>query len=350
LTPEEVHAWSDLQRADPTLESPFFRPEFTQAVAAVRADVEVAILEEAGQPVGFFPFQRGRWRAGRPVGGRMSDYQGLIARQGLAWSAEELLRSCRLSAWDFDHLVTSQEVFRPYHFTLGGSPYADLSRGFDAFVTARREEGVRTINRVKRLRRKLEREKGDVRLAFHTNDRGVFEALLAWKSTQYRRTRVTDVFAFSWTVQLLERVLAVKDEAFRGILTALYVRDRLVAIEMSLCSHDVIHSWFPAYDHEFARYSPGLVLQLELLREAATGGFRRYDMGKGSAQYKDSFASGVVPLAEGSVALGSLGSLRRLARRAWYQTRTWARTSPLGAPMRLAGRLTRSLRGWLAFR
>ena len=42
---------------NPQLDNPFFRPEFTQAVAAVRDDVEVAVLEIQQQPVGFFPYQ-----------------------------------------------------------------------------------------------------------------------------------------------------------------------------------------------------------------------------------------------------------------------------------------------------
>ena len=69
LTPEHVAAWADIQRAEAALDSPYFRPEFTQAVAAVRGDVEVGVLEEGGEPVGFFPFQRGRGNVARPVGG-----------------------------------------------------------------------------------------------------------------------------------------------------------------------------------------------------------------------------------------------------------------------------------------
>ena len=35
--------WSQFQAAEPALDSPYFRPEFTQAVAKVRRDVEVAL-------------------------------------------------------------------------------------------------------------------------------------------------------------------------------------------------------------------------------------------------------------------------------------------------------------------
>jgi hypothetical protein len=72
LTPEQFQAWGDVQRADPALESPYFRPEFTQAVAAVRPGVVwVGVVEDGG---GFFPFERrgcgsGERRAARPAWG-----------------------------------------------------------------------------------------------------------------------------------------------------------------------------------------------------------------------------------------------------------------------------------------
>jgi CelD/BcsL family acetyltransferase involved in cellulose biosynthesis len=347
LTPELAAAWGRLQREEPALASPFFRPEFTQAVAAVRGDVEVAVLEEGGEPAGFFPFQRRGWGVGKPAGGPMCDYQGVVARPGLAFSAQALVAACGLSAWDFDHVPVAQEPFRPYHHAVGESPYVDLSAGFDAFLAGRCADGGRSLKELPRKRRKLEREKGEVRFEYHATDRRAFEALLAWKSGQYRQTGVTDVFAFPWTVRLLERVLASQEEAFHGKLSALYAGGRLVAVELGLCSFGVSHGWFPAYDREFAAYSPGLILLLELVRESAARGARRYDLGKGATRYKNTFASGSVPLAEGSVARGPL---LRLARRGWLRARDWARSSPLGAPARAAGRWTRSLRGWLAFR
>src|SRR4051812_9415494 len=103
LTHEQTHAWAELQQENPLLASPFFRPEYTLAVAAVRDDVEVAVLEEGGRPVGFFPFQREWWAGGRVVGGRLTDYQGVIARPGLEWDAIELLRATRLSNYKFGH-------------------------------------------------------------------------------------------------------------------------------------------------------------------------------------------------------------------------------------------------------
>lgn len=103
LSPEQVRRWSQLQLADRSLASAFFRPEFTQAVASVREDAFVAVLEETDRIVGFFPFHRDALGVGKPIGGRLSDYHGVIAEAGAQWDAESLVRQCGLRAWDFNH-------------------------------------------------------------------------------------------------------------------------------------------------------------------------------------------------------------------------------------------------------
>jgi len=347
LTPAHIEAWARLQRADPAVDSPYFRPEFTQAVAAVRNDVRVAVLEEDGEAAGFFPFQRGRWGIGRPVGGPLSDFQGIIVRPGLAWSADELVRGCGLRAWDFNHLVAEQKSFHPFHRVQAESPFMDLSAGFEAYQEERQKAGSMLLRQTLRKARKAEREVGPLRFEVHTADAHAFAALIAWKEEQYRRTRAANVFAFGWTRKLLEGILAHANEEFAGLLSALYFGDRLAAVHLWMRSRAVLHSWFPAYEADLRSYSPGLVLLLEMARRAPALGVRRMDLGKGVKDYKSSFMSGAIPLAEGSVALHPL---LRLVRHGWQWTRTWVRSSRLRAPARLAARWTRPLRGWLAFR
>jgi CelD/BcsL family acetyltransferase involved in cellulose biosynthesis len=347
LTAAHWEAWAHLQRADPALESPFFRPEFTRAVAAVRPDVEVAVLEEAREPVAFFPFQRRGWGVGGPVGGRLSDFQGVVARPGLRWDAAELVRACGLRGWDFDHLLACQDPFRPFHAVTADSPYMDLSRGFTAYQAECKQSGPISLKRAQEKARRLGRQVGPLRFEQHTTDRAVFAALLRWKRAQYRRTRVTDVFAFSWTLGVVQRVLAESGEAFAGALMALYAGARLVAVELGMRSFGVLHSWFPAYNPDLAKYSPGLILMVEQAKAAPGLGIRRIDLGKGPAEYKASFRNGATLLAEGCVAPAPL---LRLLREGLRRTRAWVKAGPLRGPARVAGRWTRPLRGWLAFR
>jgi CelD/BcsL family acetyltransferase involved in cellulose biosynthesis len=349
LTPAHLSTWTDLQNADPTLDSPYFRPEFTQAVAAVRDDVEVAILEEHGSIVGFFPFQRGSGGKGRPAGGPMSGFHGVIARQGLVWDPRELIRACRLAVWSFDDLPVTQTPFLPYHYGVTESGFMDLANGFEAYKKERRGEGSEVIKKTMKKWRKLEREEGPIRFVPHTTDPAVFEALKTWKSAQYERTGAVNIFSFGWTLQLLERILASSDPTFGGMLSALYVGDRLIAAEYGMRSHGVLQRWFPAYDTELGQYSPGMILVLELARSAESLGLKRFDLGKGNPylgpdQSKTSFMTGSIQVAQGSV---SRSALAHRARRWWFHARGWLRNSPLSEPLR---RWSRPVRAWLTFR
>jgi CelD/BcsL family acetyltransferase involved in cellulose biosynthesis len=153
LTPEQVAAWASIQRADAALASPYFRPEFTQAVAAVRNDVEVGLLEDGGEPVGFFPFQRSGRNVARPVGGKMSDFQGVLARPDLAWDPRQLLQGCGLAAWHFDHLLASQQPLQPYHWSVAPSPYIDVSAGWEGYQSQQLATHRNSFKRVLRKAR-----------------------------------------------------------------------------------------------------------------------------------------------------------------------------------------------------
>ena len=91
----QLRAWEEIRSASPTLDSGFFTASFARAVASARDDVEVAVLESGGETVGFFPFQRGRWQVGSPLGGALSDFHGAVVRsEGVEWDARELVVAC----------------------------------------------------------------------------------------------------------------------------------------------------------------------------------------------------------------------------------------------------------------
>jgi CelD/BcsL family acetyltransferase involved in cellulose biosynthesis len=344
LTSAQIAAWSDLQRSEPTLESPFFRPEFTQAVAAVRRDVEVGLLEQDGKPVGFFPYQCDRPGIASPVGCPYADFQGLIVGRGVSWDPLEILRGCGLAAWHFDRLIVSQEPFRPYHWVTNGSPYLDLSRGWEAYLAAQVKEHKTSFASLTRKLRTAEKRVGQVRLEYHSADPRVFATLIDWKRQQFRRTKVPDVLQFPWQTDLLERVLDRQSEAFAGVLSSLHIGDHLAAIVMSIRSYGILHSWVAAYGPEFAEFSPGLLMWIELARASDGLGIRRIELGEGSESYKSTFKSGSATLAEGSV---DLRPIPRVIRRMWRRTRRWVKLSPLGKPLEKPARVYFRLRNWL---
>lgn len=347
LTAAQRSIWSRLQRADKAVGSPYFRPEFTLAVSSVRADVEVAVLYEGSEIVGFFPFQRNRLNVGKPVGGRLSDFQGVIVRKGLVWNVDELMRGCRLTAWDFDHLITSQEAFSPHHWLTDESPYLDLSNGFDAYLSEMNKSKSNHIKNALRKSRKAEREIGPVRLEFNTFDDSVFETLKELKSQQYQQSKLVDIFRIPWIVELLERIRVHQSDDFSGVLSALYIDDQLAAAHFGMRTGNILHYWFPVYDRKFLKLSPGLMLLVELARVAEKVGIQRIDLGKGSEQFKRSFMSGAIQVAEGSV---ECRPVSRAIRHNWRRTCEWMKTSPLRNQVEFPLRMTRPVRQWLTFR
>ncbi|MGQ4420998.1 cellulose biosynthesis protein CelD, partial [Streptomyces sp. SAS_269] len=76
-------AWHRAMDESPEYANPFLAPEFTVAVGRHRGGARVAVLREDGQPVGFFPYERGPLGTGRAVGLGLSDCQALVHRPGV---------------------------------------------------------------------------------------------------------------------------------------------------------------------------------------------------------------------------------------------------------------------------
>src|SRR5678815_1221882 len=72
LTANDVELWRELQESNPELANPCFSPEFTQAVAAARSNVEVAFIQQGREVTAIFPFQRKAGLRAVPVGGIVS--------------------------------------------------------------------------------------------------------------------------------------------------------------------------------------------------------------------------------------------------------------------------------------
>jgi CelD/BcsL family acetyltransferase involved in cellulose biosynthesis len=346
LTPDLCAKWREIQEANPLLASPYFRPEFTQLVAEVRTDVEVAVIEQAGKVVGFFPFQRTGFSRAQPVAGRLSDFHGVIAAEDFVFDPLSLIASCRVSSWRFDHLLVSQTSFAPYMWTRSRSPYVDLSRGFQAYEAERKADNSE-LSTIKRKLNKLAREVGPLRLEWNSTDRDALTQLLCWKSQQYERTGLRDVFSFAWIRAFLDRLFELRTPELSGVLACLYAGDRLVAAHLGMSSRHVLHWWFPSYDRAMGRYSPGLCLIYRITQLANEHGITRLDFGKGDEEYKFRLASGADEVAEGSV---DLRASTRLMRRTWQTTRDWVRSSPLHRPTEAPLRWLRRMRDWLSFR
>ena len=114
------------------------------------------------------------------------------------------------------------------------------------------------------------------------------------------------------------------------MLSVLYVGDAVAGVHFGMRSRTVWHYWFAAYNHELQRYSPGLIILLEMLRAAPVMGIRTVTLGQGDEAYKLRFATGATQLASGSV---DCRLTRRLTNAIWYAARTATHRSAVVAAL-----------------
>jgi len=323
LTEAHLSEWRSFQSSNPALASPFLTPEFQLLVSELRPNVEVAVFEENGRIAGFLPFER-QGRIGKPVGGALSDCQAVIAAPWWNWNPIDLVRGIGLSVYDFTHHRGEQAQLKPFHCVLERSHTIELERGFAAYVEECRLRGSGNMSGAPHTtlarKRRLERQLGPVRFEMYDFEPCSLRQLIAWKSLQYNRARhPSDAFARPWTVSLLERIHATRTRTFAGVLSTLSAGDTLLAAHMGMRSESVLHWWFPAYDPNpsYLKFSPGLILLLELCRAANEFGIRTIELGPGDEPYKLLVANGQIDVGAGFVGCTSIPlSCRRLLHRA----------------------------------
>jgi CelD/BcsL family acetyltransferase involved in cellulose biosynthesis len=321
LGPAEIASWHSMQQATPSLGHPFLSPEYAIAVGRFRPESRVAILADDQRPIGFFPFEKRGLGIGVPISGWLSACQGVVHPPGAQWDPRELVRKCKLAAWQYDNLIADQAPFDPYHCAIDPAPAIDLSEGFDAYYAKLRTRAHRFCRELERKTRKLDREAGELRFVCDCTDPDVLHTLTAWKSEQYRRTDHFDRFERPWTAELLETLLATRGDHLSGVLSVMYAGDQPVAIQFGLRAGTLLVGWFTGYDFPFNKYSPGLILIRMMTGELAGIGVDRLHMGKGAKRYTEELKNSDIFVGAGTVTSRSVLGTAHQIRNA---TSLWA--------------------------
>ncbi len=296
LPKELIVRWAEIQRENMELSSPFFSPEFMQAVASVRSDAFIAVVNDGKA---FFPFQRSRLGFGKPIGGPISDYHGLISSADYECDGRALISACNLLAWDFDHVPKRQKTFAPWHTAEAASYVLDIYSDRSLFS---KDTNVRHMTN----KRRLERDFGAIDFQIDENSERMLQLCREWKSSQYSQSGLFDVFQVPWIRQLTELIARSHTPDFAGVTSTLYAGGRPIAVHFGMRSKRVWHYWFPAYDREFRRYSPGILLLIHMISGAKALGVSTIDFGKGEEEYKKQLSNRTVPLIEGSITASRL--------------------------------------------
>lgn len=288
---DDIDVWREMQRHTPSLASPFLSPEFVTTVGQFRPDARVAVLTDSSSTIGFFPFERRRLGVAVPIAAGLTDCQGLIHAPAAEWNAQELLRACQVYVWQFDHLVCGQSPFNAYLDATRASPVMDLTRGFEFYYDKFRLKSPRLYKNLTRKAHELACEIGELRFVLESRDVNVLRKLMAWKSAQYRRTGMVDLFAQSEIIALIESLFSIRSSHFSGLLSVLYAGDAPVAAHFGIRCLNILADWFPVYNVAFSKYSPGLILHLQMAQAAASDGIGLIDMGAPTRRFKDELKS-----------------------------------------------------------
>ncbi|MGW8063518.1 GNAT family N-acetyltransferase [Streptomyces ziwulingensis] len=346
LRPEELgegerEHWRELRARSTAPRNPFMEPEFTDAVGRVRPRARVAVVYDGGDIAGFLPYERGPLGQGRAIGLGVSDCQGAVLRPGLVPDTRRLLRACSLSSFAFDNLEADQGLFVPAAAEEHATYVIDVAKGYEAYESVLRARSPKFLKTTLAKERRLGRQVGGVRFVFDERDPAALRTLMEWKSAQYRRTGRRDRFAQEWISRLVARLAGTRAPGCTGTLSVLYAGGRPAAAHFGLRSATVLACWFPAYDPDLAKYSPGLVLHLRMAEAAAAEGIGMLDMGRGAAEYKDALKTGELPVYEGAAARPGTGAaLHRFGREPARRARGFVRRRP-----RLASLAVRTSRG-----
>lgn len=306
LSAEEGVQWNRWARADPDLSSPYFRWEFARTAGPICPGSAVAVFKRDGRVVGYYPHQR-RGGTVQPLAAPMNDYHGVIGPRGDKPSMQEaaaLIGAPRFAAAAW--IGEAPQTMRRNHSVVSVVPEEG---GFDAWYARRRKAFPKYFKDKERSRRGLDGAFRAVEIEIGLHDHALLKRLIIEKSEQYRRTGHHDIFACGWTEQVLHALMDCQGEdGFGASMAVLRVDGRVVAMEYSMHAGRHFHLWFPVYEQEVARWSPGIVLTQETIRLGSERGYRIFDYGVGvGGNYKKYYDDGGLVTAEGVVARPGVG-------------------------------------------
>ncbi len=299
--------WAKLARANPGLPGPCFHPDLFCAVGREFRDAYVAVLSQ-GDKLGFLPFYKdasSKLAASIP----MCDYQAVIGAPGTRWNLDEALRDLGLVAWDFEYLVGLSDLeFGSAFLKNGGAPRIDLRQGTDAYFKQMLSRDV-SLRNLMLKRDKLQKKHGEIRFVQEEAGSALIDTILAWKAKRFNDGKPIDP-----RVKRVLETLKVGDEV-AGITSGLYAGDALVAAHFGIRLDGILHYWFPGFNPEFGRFTPGHLLVYELLMNLEGMGCKILDFGPGGEAYKQYFCNDSLPVTSGGIELFSRFTLARRCRR-----------------------------------
>jgi CelD/BcsL family acetyltransferase involved in cellulose biosynthesis len=180
-----------------------------------------------------------------------------------------------------------------------------MREGFDSYLAETASMG-KSMRKQKTNLRLLNRDHGKIRFVADSRDDAALSAIFDWKAQRFSAGKRTP-----WVESVIEALYATRTPDFSGILSTLYAGDRLAAAHFGVRSDRTLYYWFPAFNPEFGRYTPGWLLIYLLLQHLESIKCDILDFGPGGEKYKEYFANSAILVHRGYVELPSLLNLGR---------------------------------------
>lgn len=298
LSATHLDKWCEITRENDTYSSACFHPKFFESCAIAGREVNVSIID-CEEGIAFFPFEVTSKNMAGPVGGVMSDFQGIVSNLERTFDLYEIVKLSGLKKFAFDHLVNGESI--PPDSVSAVSPVIDVSDGYESYREKKIQDKSKLFKKIEKIKRDAENKLGFLRYEHDMLDTDIFERMLRLKSAQYVRSNIVDVFAFDWTKSLLSTIFKAREDDFKGVLSCLYCGDQPVFIHFGMQTKQRFHFWFPTYPHEYSNLSPGIIGLDYLLRAVAHERIKAVDLGKGDNLYKSRFANANTVVYEGQI-------------------------------------------------
>jgi CelD/BcsL family acetyltransferase involved in cellulose biosynthesis len=229
------------------------------------------------------------------------------------------MRRWKLGTWTFENLIAPAEIVSQTTTLVSTvSRRAVICEGFTEYL-AEIVGMAKSMRKQKTNLRLLNRDYGDVRFVSNCRDDAVLSAIFRWKAQRFKAGKSTP-----WVQSVVEALCGMRTADFSGMLSALYAGDRLVAAHFGIRSTRTLYYWFPAFNPEFGRYTPGGLLIYFLLQNLKAMKCDVLDFGPGGEKYKEYFSNSSLPVHRGFV---ELPSILNLARATWRYADGFARGS-----------------------
>jgi CelD/BcsL family acetyltransferase involved in cellulose biosynthesis len=313
ITPSELDSgllgeWKRISQSRFFYNRPYYQPEWVKLIDSVRGDARIAIIEDAGQVIGFLPFQLQSINRNPAIGMSLADYQGPIYSKDCNVPTSVWLAASGHRYWQYDHMPCDLSEFEPHAWTIKHSQWMNMQGGYESYCNrlSERNDGAksRIIKDAEVQQRKITREYPDVNFEFDNRSASDFLSFIKGKSFQYVNTLGADhdMFRVEWINKTINYLFQMDPHSsLRGRFSSLKIGDRLIAGSFGAECNGVLQFNILWYDPEFSRFSPGTQVLHACAKQSFNAGIHTLELGGGAYDYKAKFRTDTMPTMAGAI-------------------------------------------------